>query len=191
MALTDYEKYIRTEELLALQKEPADLTTHDEMQFQIVHQVAELWMKLIDFELKRVVVLLDEDRLAMATLQLVRVGRAQKLPVNQMDLLDTMSPKDYMPIRTGPGSGGGQAPPGGSGGATRSRVSAGPSSPSAAQSRCPSSEVRAPPTFDNRDRRASARAGAGVCRTPPTAAQLLPSPRPRASASASAASAPP
>ncbi len=112
MALTDYEKYIRTEELLALQKAPGALTTHDEMQFQVVHQVAELWMKLIDFELQRVAALLDEDRLAMATRQLVRVGRVQKLLLGQMDLLDTMSPKDYMTIRTGLGNGSGQESPG-------------------------------------------------------------------------------
>ena len=50
MALTDYEKYIRTDELLALQK-PADcLTCHDELQFQVVHQAAELRMKLIDVD---------------------------------------------------------------------------------------------------------------------------------------------
>lgn len=112
MPLTDYEKYIRTEELLALQKAPGDLTTPDEMQFQLVHQVAELWMKLIDFELQRVAALLDEDRLAMAIRQLVRVGLVQKLLVDQMDLLDTMSPKDYMTIRTGLGSGSGQESPG-------------------------------------------------------------------------------
>ena len=38
MALTDYEKYIRTDELLALQKAPEALTCHDELQFQVVHQ---------------------------------------------------------------------------------------------------------------------------------------------------------
>ena len=42
MALTDYEKYIRTEELLALQKAPEALTCHDELQFQVVHQAHEL-----------------------------------------------------------------------------------------------------------------------------------------------------
>jgi len=92
MPLTDYEKYIRTEELLALQKEPDQLTTHDEMQFQIVHQAA--------------------DRLALATRQLVRVGRIQRMLIQGMDLLDTMSPKDYMTIRTGLGSGSGQESPG-------------------------------------------------------------------------------
>src|SRR5262249_28824649 len=38
--LTDYEKYIRTEGLLSLQKTAAELSCHDELQFQIVHQVA-------------------------------------------------------------------------------------------------------------------------------------------------------
>jgi tryptophan 2,3-dioxygenase len=112
MPLTDYEKYIRTEALLALQKRPEQLTTHDEMQFQIVHQVAELWMKLVDFELRRTVELLDEDRLAMAVRQLVRVGRVQRILIAQLDLLDTMSPKDYMTIRTGLGNGSGQESPG-------------------------------------------------------------------------------
>jgi tryptophan 2,3-dioxygenase len=42
MTLTDYEKYIRTAELLALQKPPDQLVCHDEPQFQTVHQVAEL-----------------------------------------------------------------------------------------------------------------------------------------------------
>ena len=54
MALTDYEKYIRTDELLALQKTPAELSCHDELQFQVVHQVAELWMKLVGHEIGRV-----------------------------------------------------------------------------------------------------------------------------------------
>jgi tryptophan 2,3-dioxygenase len=40
VALTDYEKYVRTEELLALQKAPDALTCRDELQFQIVHWTA-------------------------------------------------------------------------------------------------------------------------------------------------------
>lgn len=112
MALTDYEKYIRTQELLALQKRPEELTTGDEMQFQVVHQVAELWMKLVEFELSRTVAHLDADEPAWATRQLRRVGRIQRLLLAQLDLLDTMSPKDYMTIRTGLGRGSGQESPG-------------------------------------------------------------------------------
>jgi tryptophan 2,3-dioxygenase len=111
-ALTDYEKYIRTEELLALQKPAENLATHDEMQFQVVHQVAELWMKLIQHELARIVAHLEKDQVAEATFLLGRVHRVQRLLLVQLDLLDTMAPKDYMTIRTVLGHGSGQESPG-------------------------------------------------------------------------------
>lgn len=112
MALTEYEKYIRTEGLLALQKAADELSCHDEMQFQIVHQVAELWMKLIEFEVRHMAELLSEDRLALATSTLRRIGRIQRLVAVQLDLLDTMSPKAYMTVRAGLGRGSGQESPG-------------------------------------------------------------------------------
>jgi len=112
MALTDYEKYIRTDELLSLQKAPEALTCHDELQFQIVHQAAELWMKLIDHELHFFCELLDGGQLARAMTHLGRVTRIERLLAIQLDLLDTMSPLDYMTIRTGLGRGSGQESPG-------------------------------------------------------------------------------
>ncbi len=112
MALTDYEKYIRTEELLALQK-PADcLTCHDELQFQVVHQAAELWMKLIEHELRQGCELLVHDHAARAVATFGRVTRIQRVMLHQLDLLDTMAPVDYMTIRTGLGRGSGQESPG-------------------------------------------------------------------------------
>jgi tryptophan 2,3-dioxygenase len=111
-ALTDYEKYIRTEELLALQKPAADLSCHDELQFQVVHQAAELWMKLIAHELLGVCADLEADRCGRVQAGLERVTRIQRLLLQQMDLLDTMSPKDYMTIRTVLGQGSGQESPG-------------------------------------------------------------------------------
>ena len=110
--LTDYEKYIRTEELLALQKAPDALACHDELQFQVVHQVAELWMKLIAHELRLAVRLLDEDALTRALHALHRVRRVQVLLHDQLALLDTMAPKDYMTVRTVLGNGSGQESPG-------------------------------------------------------------------------------
>jgi tryptophan 2,3-dioxygenase len=110
--LTDYEKYIRTNELLALQKPVSDLSTHDEMQFQVVHQVAELWMKLIAHEVDHVVHEVDEDRLGNAVATLARIRAIQALLVQQLALLDTMAPKDYMTIRTVLGRGSGQESPG-------------------------------------------------------------------------------
>jgi tryptophan 2,3-dioxygenase len=112
MPQTDYERYIRTDELLALQKAPGGLACHDEMQFQSVHQAAELWMKLVAHELAHVVRELDADQLFEAAHTLKRVHSIQRLLVAQMDLLDTMAPKDYMTIRTVLGRGSGQESPG-------------------------------------------------------------------------------
>jgi tryptophan 2,3-dioxygenase len=110
--LTDYEKYIRTTELLALQKPADGLATHDEMQFQVVHQVAELWMKLVGHEADHAVALLGADRLDAAVHTFGRIARIQRLLLEQLDLLDTMAPKDYMTIRTVLGHGSGQESPG-------------------------------------------------------------------------------
>ena len=110
--LTDYEKYIRTEELLALQKPAAQLTCHDELQFQMVHQVAELWMKLLEHEALHAAAKLREDDVPRALRGLERVRRIQHLLVEQLALLDTMAPKDYMTIRNALGRGSGQESPG-------------------------------------------------------------------------------
>jgi tryptophan 2,3-dioxygenase len=109
---TDYEKYIRTEELLGLQKAPEALTCHDEMQFQVVHQAHELYMKLIEHELRFVCTLLGNNELARATTTLGRIARIQRVLLSSVDLLDTMAPTDYMQIRTGLGRGSGQESPG-------------------------------------------------------------------------------
>lgn len=110
--LTDYEKYIRTAELLGLQKRPEDLSCHDEMQFQVVHQVAELWMRLIEHEIRQGCARIEKDDLGGATATLARVQILQGLLLDQLALLDTMAPKDYMTIRTALGQGSGQESPG-------------------------------------------------------------------------------
>lgn len=110
--LTDYEKYIRTEELLSLQKAADGLTCHDELQFQVVHQASELWMKLVEHELRFFVRLLAEDQVPRALTTIHRVAGIQRLLLASVDLLDTMSPVDYMTIRTGLGRGSGQESPG-------------------------------------------------------------------------------
>jgi tryptophan 2,3-dioxygenase len=112
MALTDYEKYIRTEELLSLQKPPDRLTCHDEMQFQVVHQAHELYMKLIAHELEFFSSLLAAGHCPRAITTLGRIARIQRVLLHSVDLLDTMSPVDYMTIRTGLGRGSGQESPG-------------------------------------------------------------------------------
>jgi tryptophan 2,3-dioxygenase len=117
VALTDYEKYIRTEELLSLQKSPDTLTCHDEMQFQVVHQAHELYMKLIAHELRFVCTLLaaesaSTNEIARAVTHLHRVAQIERVLLSSVDLLDTLAPTDYMTIRTGLGRGSGQESPG-------------------------------------------------------------------------------
>ena len=112
MPLTDYEKYIRTEELLALQKAPDALSCHDEMQFQVVHQAHELYMKLVAHELRFVCDELAAGHVARAIRTLGRVARIQRVLLQSIDLLDTMAPTDYMTIRLGLGRGSGQESPG-------------------------------------------------------------------------------
>jgi tryptophan 2,3-dioxygenase len=110
--LTDYEKYIRTVELLALQKPVEQLSCHDELQFQIVHQVAELWMKLCEHELLLAAAEMRRGGAARAMRAFQRVHRLQQLLTEQLALLDTMAPKDYMTIRNALGRGSGQESPG-------------------------------------------------------------------------------
>src|SRR5205814_2688492 len=100
MALTDYEKYIRTDELLGLQKAPDALSCHDELQFQVVHQAHELYMKLIEHELRFVCSCFERGDSARALTHLHRVSTVQRVLLHSIDLLDTMAPTDYMTIRT-------------------------------------------------------------------------------------------
>ena len=61
-AATDYERYLRTDELLALQK-PADASAHrDELLFQIIHQTSELWLKLAAAEVETAIERLEIGR---------------------------------------------------------------------------------------------------------------------------------
>jgi len=49
---SDYERYLRTDELLSLQKPPDDRVHRDELLFQTVHQASELWLKLASAEVQ-------------------------------------------------------------------------------------------------------------------------------------------
>jgi len=112
MAPTDYEKYIHTAELLALQKSPEELSCHDEMTFQIVHQSSELWMRLIDFEAHFFAELLATGQVPRAITTLRRTAQVMRILMQQVEILDTLAPKDYMTIRTVLGHGSGQESPG-------------------------------------------------------------------------------
>ena len=108
----DYELYLNTKSLLSCQKDFAAFCNKDELQFQVVHQIEELWMKLIGYTLLDVdEYLLQENTNRVITL-FRRVHIALRLMINQLDLLETMSPKEYQEIRLQLGNGSGQESPG-------------------------------------------------------------------------------
>lgn len=109
---TDYEKYLNIVDLLACQKPPEELVHHDELQFQIVHQVAELWMKLEIHEIQAVRALMEKEDCLGAVTLLNRVIDIRKLLTQQIHLLETMSPWDYQTIRRHLGKGSGLESPG-------------------------------------------------------------------------------
>jgi tryptophan 2,3-dioxygenase len=111
-AATDYERYLRTDELLSLQKTTAEVVHRDEHLFQAVHQSSELWLKLACLELETAAVLVDADKAAGAT-RLVRRGcDAMLLITSQLGMLEHMSPCDYAIVRTALGHGAGFDSPG-------------------------------------------------------------------------------
>lgn len=108
----DYEIYLNTEQLLACQKAPGNFCNPDELQFMIVHQVEELWMKLMGETLLDINDAMLERRTFKVLTLFQRVHLCQKMMTTQLSLLETMSPKDYQEIRLLLGNGSGQESPG-------------------------------------------------------------------------------
>lgn len=110
--LSDYERYIRTEELLALQKVPEERSNREELLFQVIHQSMELWLKVVLDEIDRVVGLLDAGDLGQAAHHLRRITLIERHLGNSLEILESMAPADYHVIRLGLGRGSGQESPG-------------------------------------------------------------------------------
>jgi tryptophan 2,3-dioxygenase len=109
---TEYERYLRTAELLALQKEPSRRSHGDELFFQVIHQVEELWMKVMVHELGEAAVHLDGDHLEGARRALERTAGFGALLERQLLMFSTMLPSAYLVIRKGLGRGSGMDSPG-------------------------------------------------------------------------------
>ncbi len=111
-AATDYERYLQTDELLALQKTDEEVAHRDEHLFQAVHQTSELWLKLACTELEAATALIDADRPAAATRLVRRAADAMALITAQLSMLEHMAPTDYAIVRTALGHGAGFDSPG-------------------------------------------------------------------------------
>jgi len=110
--MLDYGVYLEVAKLLDCQKPLKDMCNADELQFQIVHQVEELWMKLMAYTLVDVMGHLEQGNTHRCVTLLGRVHRLMRLMTTQLDVLETMSPLDYQEIRLQLGNGSGQESPG-------------------------------------------------------------------------------
>lgn len=94
-----YNKYLRVPELIGLQQCLSDPAHHDELLFITIHQAYELWFKQILHELDAAIALLGEDRIASATRAIKRVVEIEKLLVNQIHILESMTPISFLAFR--------------------------------------------------------------------------------------------
>jgi len=94
-----YNKYLRVAELIELQECLSNPAHHDEMLFITIHQTYELWFKQILHEIDAGIGFLSEDRLPPATRAIMRVVEIEKVLVNQIHILETMSPISFLAFR--------------------------------------------------------------------------------------------
>jgi len=97
MALT-YTSYLKIEELLSLQQLQSP-DEHDETLFIIIHQAYELWFKQILHETDQVIRLLNHKNIDKAQHGMKRILTILKVLVHQVDILETMTPLEFLSFR--------------------------------------------------------------------------------------------
>ena len=94
-----YGSYLKIDELLSLQQLRSAGPEHDEMLFIIIHQVYELWFKELLHELDHVMRLLEADESHRSQHTLKRILTILKVMVAQLDILETMTPLEFLSFR--------------------------------------------------------------------------------------------
>lgn len=105
-----YSDYLALHSLLSSQHpksfEEGNAPAHDEMLFIIIHQATELWFKQILFELDFVMAVFNKEKindnsedLNLVRHRLNRIISINELLINQVDILDTMTPLDFLEFR--------------------------------------------------------------------------------------------
>jgi tryptophan 2,3-dioxygenase len=105
---SDYERYLRTDELLALQKSPQEMGHRDELLFTTVHQTSELWLKLACFECEDAI----DAELPAALRYIGRASLCLRHVTAALDMLELMSPTEFHGVRAQLGHGAGFDSPG-------------------------------------------------------------------------------
>jgi tryptophan 2,3-dioxygenase len=109
---SDYERYLRTDELLSLQKTADEWVHRDELLFQTVHQSSELWLKHAWNEVEEATLLVEARDVPAALRLLRRANGAVRYVVGFLEHLELMSPWEYQEIRRVLGHGSGFDSPG-------------------------------------------------------------------------------
>ncbi len=99
-AAVTYSSYLKIDELLLLQQPRSHGPEHDEMLFIVIHQVYELWFKELLHEFDHVMRLLTEDQPHRAQHTLKRILDILKVLVAQLDILETMTPLEFLSFRS-------------------------------------------------------------------------------------------
>jgi tryptophan 2,3-dioxygenase len=98
-AAVTYGSYLRIDDLLSLQQPRSPGPEHDEMLFIVIHQVYELWFKQLLHEFDRVTHLLTADDPHRTQHTLKRILTILKVMVAQLDILETMTPLEFLSFR--------------------------------------------------------------------------------------------
>jgi tryptophan 2,3-dioxygenase len=98
--LLTYGDYLQISELLSLQRVQSEPAVHDELLFIVVHQAYELWFKQLLFELESIRDHLFADRSERARHELVRVHAIERVLIEHIEVLQSMSPQDFLEFRT-------------------------------------------------------------------------------------------
>jgi tryptophan 2,3-dioxygenase len=95
-----YGSYLQIDPLLDLQKPRSEGPEHDEMLFIVIHQVYELWFKQLLHEFDRVIGLFRQNDAVRAQHTLKRILTILKVLVAQLDILETMTPLEFLSFRS-------------------------------------------------------------------------------------------
>jgi len=103
----NYNDYLKIDSLLKSQvllSEENKIEAHDEMLFIITHQVYELWFKQILFEIDSIFKVfdrnvIDESHVGIVVSRLERINVIQQLLIDQIKILETMTPMDFLDFR--------------------------------------------------------------------------------------------
>lgn len=108
----DYARYMRTDTLLSLQRQPDEVVHRDELLFQTVHQSTELWLKHACFEVEEAASRVRAGELDVATRLVARGALGVEIITSQLEMMRHLAPATFQIVRTALGHGSGFESPG-------------------------------------------------------------------------------